>query len=187
VVILAADHGEAFTEHGLFWHANSLYDEELHVPLLVRGPGIKMQRIEAPVSLLDLAPTILDLAEAKKPKAFSGTSLIDSLYGASVPKHVLRFENGFPAFASANELHPGYVPPPTLASAGMHSDDFLVIQSDRGARMGDMVLLTDKNKELLFNVARDPGEQMHLSATSTEARNALPSLQKELQSMLQKK
>jgi arylsulfatase A-like enzyme len=61
IVIFFSDHGEEFWEHGGFEHGHTLYDEVIRVPLVVRAPGLAPSRVEAPVSLLDLAPTVLDL------------------------------------------------------------------------------------------------------------------------------
>ncbi len=62
-IVLFADHGEEFWDHGDFEHGHSLYDEVLRVPLIVRAPGVKPGRVDAPVSLLDVAPTVLDLLD----------------------------------------------------------------------------------------------------------------------------
>jgi arylsulfatase A-like enzyme len=62
VVIITSDHGEQFGEHGLLDHSNSLYLPLLHVPLVIAGPGVGAgQRVEGPVSLRDVAVTILQL------------------------------------------------------------------------------------------------------------------------------
>jgi arylsulfatase A-like enzyme len=62
-IVLVADHGEAFLEHGRFLHA-SLYQEVLHVPLIVWAPGIVKPgtRVTAVVRGIDLAPTLVELA-----------------------------------------------------------------------------------------------------------------------------
>ncbi|MCK6502312.1 sulfatase [Myxococcota bacterium] len=57
-VILLADHGEEFWDHGDFEHGHTLYDELLRVPLVVVGPGVPAGRSDLPVSLLDVAPTL---------------------------------------------------------------------------------------------------------------------------------
>ena len=63
LIILVSDHGEEFHEHGGFDHGRTLYEELLHVPLLVKYPGRRGAgtRISSRVSTLDLPPTILDL------------------------------------------------------------------------------------------------------------------------------
>jgi arylsulfatase A-like enzyme len=76
VVVITADHGEAFGDHAAFGHGNSLYEEQIHVPLLVLLPGQSTGRIvDEPVSLIDVAPTLLDLAGIAVPASFEGRSL----------------------------------------------------------------------------------------------------------------
>jgi arylsulfatase A-like enzyme len=59
IVVLMADHGESFGEHGMVQHGNRPYDEQSHVPLVVWAPGIAPSRVATPVSTLDIAPTVL--------------------------------------------------------------------------------------------------------------------------------
>lgn len=80
-LIVMADHGEAFGEHGTTWHATTLYDELLHVPLLIRAPGVKARAVDDRVSLVDLGPTILDLMGVATPGRFMGQSLAGYLRG----------------------------------------------------------------------------------------------------------
>lgn len=62
LVVLAADHGEAFGEHGEIGHSIFVYDTTLQVPLVMRGPGVPARReVAVPVSLVDVAPTVLPL------------------------------------------------------------------------------------------------------------------------------
>ena len=75
IVVITADHGEEFYEHGEFHHEMNLYDELTHVPLIILEPDLKSQRITRLVSQIDLAPTILDLVGLKKPTAWFGESL----------------------------------------------------------------------------------------------------------------
>jgi hypothetical protein len=82
-LIVTADHGEAFGEHGLQHHATTLYDELLRVPLLILVPGVKPRQVREPVSLVDLGPTILDLLGAPTPGHFMGQSLAPFLRGES--------------------------------------------------------------------------------------------------------
>jgi len=61
VVVLFGDHGEEFWDHGGFEHGHTVYEELLRVPLVIGGPGVTGGRVSAPVSLLDIAPTIYEL------------------------------------------------------------------------------------------------------------------------------
>ncbi len=66
LLILTADHGEEFLEHGFVEHAWTLYEESIHIPLIMIMPGVlRHQRIKDRVSLVDLTPTILNLTGIK--------------------------------------------------------------------------------------------------------------------------
>ncbi len=82
VVILAADHGEQFMEHGMTGHGAGLHAEELHVPLVVWLPGTEEGlRVKSRVRLIDVAPTMLDLAGLEPLGHAEGRSLQAALGG----------------------------------------------------------------------------------------------------------
>lgn len=80
LVMLTADHGEGLYDHGEEFHGILLYREVLHVPLVVKLPGgsRRGERVAAPVPLVDVAPTLLEAAGARAPKAFAGRSLLEA-------------------------------------------------------------------------------------------------------------
>jgi arylsulfatase A-like enzyme len=78
LVVVTADHGEGLRQHGHLAHGVHLYEEAVRVPLLLRWPGVVPAGhvVEAPVALVDLAPTLLDLLGVPEPGAgFQGQSL----------------------------------------------------------------------------------------------------------------
>jgi arylsulfatase A-like enzyme/Flp pilus assembly protein TadD len=75
IVAVAADHGEALGDHGEETHGLFLYDAVLHVPLVIRLPGVAARRVDARVRLADLAPTLLEAAGLAVPVAMQGQSL----------------------------------------------------------------------------------------------------------------
>ncbi len=78
--IVLGDHGEAFGQHdGNYGHTFQLYEENIHVPLLIAAPGLIPRQIRAPqvASLIDTAPTALDLAGLAAPANYQGRSLLD--------------------------------------------------------------------------------------------------------------
>jgi len=83
-LIVTADHGEAFGEHGTFQHTKTLYEELLHVPLLITGPGVVPRRIEQHVGLVDVGPTVLDLFGVDAPAEIIAQSLVPVLAGGEV-------------------------------------------------------------------------------------------------------
>jgi arylsulfatase A-like enzyme len=75
IFVLTADHGEEFLEHDGRYHAPSLAEELIHVPLLVRVPGAEKKAVsDTPFSLVHLAPTLLAAAKAPIPAEFQGKS-----------------------------------------------------------------------------------------------------------------
>jgi hypothetical protein len=81
VLVVSADHGEAFGEHRSRTHGTTLYDETLRVPLLVRLPDRRSRRVDKNVSLIDVGPSILDLMGVATPGHFMGESLVPFLRG----------------------------------------------------------------------------------------------------------
>jgi len=75
VIVVTADHGESLGEHGETTHGLFAYEATLSVPMIVKGPSLAPATIDAPVSHVDLAPTILDLAGIPPPARFDGSSL----------------------------------------------------------------------------------------------------------------
>jgi arylsulfatase A-like enzyme len=93
LVALTSDHGEELFEHGSFEHGHALWQEVLHVPLAFWGPGVRPGRESAAVSLVDLAPTLLDAAGLPPLQPADGVSLWPNLLrGASLPKRPLYAE-----------------------------------------------------------------------------------------------
>jgi arylsulfatase A-like enzyme len=88
LVIITSDHGEEFDEHGwVGWHSHTLYDELLHVPLIVKLPGDAHAgtRVAPLVRLLDVAPTVLDILRRPRHPDFDGTSVMPLVRGE--PEH----------------------------------------------------------------------------------------------------
>jgi arylsulfatase A-like enzyme len=76
IVILMADHGEAFLEHGMDFHGNRPYAEQIHVPLVVWAPGLAPGRTASPASVVDIAPTVFDFVGLGPMPGAEGRSLL---------------------------------------------------------------------------------------------------------------
>ncbi|MEW6270140.1 MAG: sulfatase-like hydrolase/transferase, partial [Thermodesulfobacteriota bacterium] len=86
IVVLLSDHGEAFGEHGAVEHGFAGHQEQMAIPLVLRGPGIAAgAEVDAPVSLVDVAPTILELVGAEPLPDAQGLSLAAALAGGDLP------------------------------------------------------------------------------------------------------
>ncbi len=99
MVVIASDHGEAFGVHRvagkkMFFHGQTLYDELLRVPLLIRLPGTEPRRIDDVAMLVDIAPTIYQALGVPIPESFEGRSLLAAMLGQPLSPR--------PAFAELN-------------------------------------------------------------------------------------
>ena len=81
MIVVTADHGEAFGEKKMYRHGFELWNVITHVPLVIRAPGITPRKIDAPRGMLDLTQTILEAFEVPKESNMHGTSLVPELYG----------------------------------------------------------------------------------------------------------
>lgn len=142
LVVFTSDHGEAFLEHGNFLHQD-LYGETLHVPLILRLPGRVPAgpRLEDPVTLLDVMPTILELAGLPPPAAAQGRSLVPLWTGGALePRPVISEWNG----------RAGGVP-------------FSAV------RDGGFSYIAEGEREWLFDLRRDPGERQSIAAADPDS------------------
>ncbi|TMB59285.1 MAG: sulfatase, partial [Deltaproteobacteria bacterium] len=76
IVVLTADHGEEFQEHGRLKHRIHLYDELLHVPLVIAGPGVRPGRVAEQAQGIDLFPTLAALLGTAPPRGLPGHDLL---------------------------------------------------------------------------------------------------------------
>lgn len=148
IVVVSADHGEEFWEHGRFFHGQSLYDELLHVPLLVRLPGGAHAGtvVERPVRTIDIAPTLLDWAGLPPPPGFTGRSLRAALE------------------------RPDDAPDDVVATAT--NPQFPMRYGIRTATAKLVETARDATREL-YDVAHDPGEHTNRVAADPDAAAAL--------------
>lgn len=172
-VILTADHGEEFLDHGFIEHAWTVYDESLHVPLILWAPrALRPRRVAAPVSVIDVLPTILQLTQIPHdPQDFDGRALLDDHGDVVVPVHPHTAElliqernvvravvaGGWKYIAAQRWLVPGERP-----RAAAEEDS---LRSRGGARVdlsGPVV------HEELYHVADDPQERRDLVAAAPE-------------------
>ena len=134
LVIITADHGEAFGEHHNARHGGTVYEEEIHVPLVVLGAGVRAGRHARPVSLVGLLPTILEAAGVEPPAGVCRGGFWASIAtGAEPPDE--------PVYAAA------------IPDATMNYDQRALIR-------GDEKLIVDgaTGDAQLFDLAADPGE-----------------------------
>jgi hypothetical protein len=149
VVLVHSDHGEAFGEHGARHHGSTLHEEQIHVPLLFRIPGLGKGCIETPAGLADLAPTLRELLGLPHVEAAQGRSLVPLLLPRNqAARHGLRAP---PPFAFAE----------ILTSAGEVQEEVLI-----GPRY-KLRRLPRAGASELFDLEADPGERRPLASDPT--------------------
>jgi len=167
-LIIAADHGESFGEHtGIFCHGTSLYQTELRVPLLIIPPvgRATKQVVKEPVSLRDMAATIVDVAGQSAGSPFPGQSLA-RFWDATHPRDQPAFAD--PALAEVvpnPDLLPhnrdsAGLPKPTCPLGSLHEAEWSYIRRE-GETREELFLLSEDAKEE-HNLAADPGAQTTL-------------------------
>ncbi len=97
MIILTADHGEEFFDHYGWFHGNSLFEEQIHIPLIIKLPNSERAgEIDSSlVSQLDFAPTMLNVAGFSPPDSWDGENIFDPDFGHScvIAQHMLNHKN----------------------------------------------------------------------------------------------
>jgi len=91
IVVVTADHGEAFSEHGQYFHGN-LYQENVVVPFIVKAPGAKARTLDAWVEMIDIGATVADLAGVPKADHWMSVSQADAVRGGKPVKRLVYSE-----------------------------------------------------------------------------------------------
>lgn len=138
LIAVAADHGESLGEHGELTHSIFLYDATIHVPLLLKLPGHRLEgkHVGATASLVDLAPTLLDALGQTPPPAMQGASLLPLI----------------------GNLHP--IIRPSFAT-GDHSERSFGWSALTSLRVGNQLYVRAPKPEL-YDLTSDPAEKINL-------------------------
>jgi choline-sulfatase len=138
VIMVMSDHGDEFLEHGGLDHGISLYQEQIHVVMMIRFPGYgRRQDISETVRTIDLFPTVFDALGQQGPAGVDGVSLLPLLRGQSW-------------------------------DAGIFSEtDYRLFVNHRMVRDGQYKLILDlqDGKKELYDLTADPGEQHDISSS----------------------
>jgi len=150
IVVFAADHGESLGEHDYWGHGRYLYEPSLRIPLGMRWKGTIEQRVvQEQATILDIAPTILELLGLEIPETFVGISWAPALKGGKLP----------PERSICYQAHKGAV-------HGEHDNDrkrskgLLSVGVVHQSRKE--ILRVKNNSHMLFDLTADPKELMSL-------------------------
>ncbi len=137
LIVFTSDHGEEFQEHGGWWHGQTLYGEQIEVPLVIKYPGGERAgtEVEEFARSLDIAPTVLDVAGLPIPASWQGRTL----WSESEP----------PTWVFAEEDHEGNI------LRAVQWGDQKIMEANPGNPRG----LPERS---LFDLSTDPDEQHNL-------------------------
>ncbi len=107
IVIVVADHGEEFGEHGHKGHGYALYEECVRVPLILSAPDIAARRVPDVVPSIDLLPTLLDLCRVEPRQELEGQALTPLLHGQALPEQEAGSEVRWQVGQDLRSLHVG--------------------------------------------------------------------------------
>jgi arylsulfatase A-like enzyme len=157
VIVITSDHGEEFLEHNGFEHGHTLYDELLHVPLIIRDPNIvtenenthstkeRSPKIHTTVRLIDVAPTLCNLVGIPAASTFVGQSLLPIIEN----KHKAHL----PVLSQGNMWG--------LSGTALRKDGFKLILQPYLPRVR------------MFNIGTDPGEQENIEDQMPQKRDKM--------------
>lgn len=156
LLAVTSDHGEAFQEHGLWGHTNTLQVEETRVPLVLRRPGAGVPaglRVDVPVSLLDVMPTILSVLGLPEDPSLQGRSLRPLWREPGATRG--------PVFAeklNGAQGHLAVIDPPWK----------LIVRWPRGVPPPEDGLESPLVRAWLYDLEHDPAERVNLSRKRLE-------------------
>lgn len=141
VVVFTSDHGDMLGERGL-WYKMAPFEDSVRVPLLVHAPGrFAPRRVAAPVSLLDLVPTLVDLTGGLRDDApaapLDGVSLLGALEGDPAPERDVPLE---------------------YLAEGVRAPQVSLVR-------GSLKLVRDAGEDLVYDLESDPGERASVAGT----------------------
>jgi arylsulfatase A-like enzyme/predicted Zn-dependent protease len=161
VIAMMSDHGESLGDHGEEFHGFFLYDVTIHVPLLMKLPGERFagKRIDSPVGLVDVLPTILRAVGIDAPQEMQGESLLAMME----PK---------PPPAATGETAPASPPERPLYSETEYGVRAYGWSAVRSLRTGKYLFIEAPRREL-YDMAADPKAEHDLSASSKAVADTL--------------
>lgn len=167
LIIITSDHGEEFLDHGGVLHSRTQYQELIHVPLVIRGPGIpQSKRLRSIVSNVDVMPTILSLIGIDSPSTLDGLDLCP-LWQRNVSQLPFRY-----IFAGASKDNPS----PNRGDI-RHNNIKHAIRHPRYKLHYDKL----SKKIKLYDMANDPHEQ---NDVASEHSSLVDSMFRQLESFM---
>lgn len=147
LVVVLGDHGEQLGEHHEQAHGFFVYDASVQIPLIVAGPGVSARVVQDQVRIVDVMPTVLDLAGIPGPAVMQGASLTPAMRGETAPPLVALSETWYPRF------HYGW-------------------SELTAVRDGQFKFILAPTREL-YDLTKDPREQTNIAAANQSRADAM--------------
>ncbi len=167
-IVFTSDHGEEFFDHGAWGHGQSVYDELLKVPLILKFPSSKYkgQQVDTIVSLIDIMPTLLEESGWNQPDLeLDGQSLIPILEGRETQSRIFLADIG-------QNVMQSHVPKKIATNRGARK----LILNDQytGEDLAFFQVAPKKPDQVeLFDLFSDPGEYVNVANQNPSLANAL--------------
>jgi arylsulfatase A-like enzyme len=154
LVAIVGDHGEELGEHALWFHGDSVYRQEVRVPMVIRGSGLKPSRISAPVSTTAIHDLLLRLA--------------DRTSSADAASEWIAATRRYPAMSRYDPAR-GTLGPTAMAMLALHDNDYCVVRRSNGVVE-------------LYDIRADP-EQTHDLSTDSRLQSVREDLRRRLEAL----
>jgi arylsulfatase A-like enzyme len=153
LVVFLSDHGEGFEPaRGRIHHGGRLHEDLIRIPMLVAGPGVQPRRSDAPVSLVDVMPTLLDLCGIHIPEELDGRSFAPVLRGKEVdPSRVFYAMEHFYLWDKGERSAVPEPPQTPLSLAVIRGEEWFI---------------RDRQGVELYNMTKDPLQKQNLALKS---------------------
>lgn len=158
IIVILADHGESIDDHGELLHGDAYFDGVVHIPMLVRVPGMTGHPIAALTSQVDVLPTLLDLVGAVSPAGIDGSSMLPLFTGKEDAIRSTTLVEGGVSWHDDGHPRGAVIAPP-----------WALLKQDRGCGGGiEGPRGPGEPATCLFNLVTDPGQDDNVATAHAD-------------------
>jgi arylsulfatase A-like enzyme/tetratricopeptide (TPR) repeat protein len=178
IVVMTGDHGEGLGEHREQTHSLFIYNATQHVPLMIRVPKVKAERIQGIVNHVDISPTLLEWLEVKPVHQIQGKSLVPLIIGKEKSKRTGYSESIFP------ELHYGWSP-----LKGITTEEYKFIDApnpelyDRKTDRSELKNLAKEKAQTVITFQNQLNQILQFSGSTQQAQKMDPEAEEKLRAL----
>ena len=157
IIVVLSDHGESLDDHGELLHGDAYYDGVVHIPMLIRVPGMAGGAVSALVSQVDVLPTLLDLVGAVSPAGIDGSSMLPLFTQEATAIRSTTLVEGGVSWRDDGQTRGAVIAPP-----------WALLRQDRGCGGRDQRHAPGEPATCLFNLETDPAEDANVAGAHPE-------------------